>query len=133
MHSTCLPKCLERCGLMEFNDCMLFSEWTVSSGPQHLSSNGICRHATRMSQLRPFPLSLEIVCQIFDAIHFKEVISWTAIIAGYSHNGLCNEALNLYRQMDRQVCCQITSPSLASFLHAAMLAWWTRTSCILIT
>jgi pentatricopeptide repeat protein len=70
-------------------------DFVISSGLQ--SSVMVCNALIDMyAKCR----SLEIARQIFDAMSIKEVISWNAIIAGYSHNGLFNEALNLCRQMD---------------------------------
>lgn len=40
--------------------------------------------------------------KVFDNLPTKNVISWTALIAGYSHNGRAEEALDLYEQMQRE-------------------------------
>ncbi|KAJ9677182.1 hypothetical protein PVL29_022270 [Vitis rotundifolia] len=51
-------------------------------------------------------LSLYICCGkpfaaqvLFDGIEHKNLVSWNAMIAGYSQNGLPDEAINLFRQM----------------------------------
>eukprot|EP01018_Ginkgo_biloba_P030407 Gb_26154 [translate_table: standard] len=43
--------------------------------------------------------SLDNARQVFDKISQKNVVSWTAIIVGYTQNGYYNEALKLFRQM----------------------------------
>lgn len=40
--------------------------------------------------------------KVFDNLRTKNVISWTALIAGYAHNGRAEEALELYEQMQRE-------------------------------
>ncbi|CAK9180654.1 unnamed protein product [Ilex paraguariensis] len=42
------------------------------------------------------PLSARV---LFDMMEDRSLVSWNAMIAGYSQNGLPNEALNLFRQM----------------------------------
>ncbi|KAH9305489.1 hypothetical protein KI387_009893, partial [Taxus chinensis] len=46
--------------------------------------------------------SLENACQVFDEMTAKDVVSWTAMIAGYTHNGYGEEALKLYCRMQRK-------------------------------
>ncbi|KAH9301061.1 hypothetical protein KI387_012644, partial [Taxus chinensis] len=43
--------------------------------------------------------SIQIARDVFDKMFDPDLISWTTIIAGYVHNGLAEEALELYRQM----------------------------------
>ncbi|XP_057860360.2 pentatricopeptide repeat-containing protein At3g12770 [Cryptomeria japonica] len=43
--------------------------------------------------------SLEIACQLFDKMLWKDVVSWTAMIAGYAQNGCARKALQLFHQM----------------------------------
>lgn len=40
--------------------------------------------------------------QVFDEMSHRNVISWTAIIAGYAHNSLAKEALFLFMQMQKE-------------------------------
>ncbi|KAJ7551518.1 hypothetical protein O6H91_06G018500 [Diphasiastrum complanatum] len=40
--------------------------------------------------------------QVFDSMHERSVVSWTAMIAGYSQNGLGKDALALYEQMKQE-------------------------------
>ncbi|KAJ7570972.1 hypothetical protein O6H91_01G143000 [Diphasiastrum complanatum] len=39
---------------------------------------------------------------LFDNISERNVVSWNAMIAGYAHNGLAQEALVLFEQMQRE-------------------------------
>jgi pentatricopeptide repeat protein len=43
--------------------------------------------------------SLDNGCQVFDKITRKDVVSWTAMIAGYVHNEHFHEALELFHKM----------------------------------
>eukprot|EP01018_Ginkgo_biloba_P013574 Gb_33693 [translate_table: standard] len=43
--------------------------------------------------------SMENARNVFDNMHRQNVVSWTAIIAGYTQNGISQEALKLFRQM----------------------------------
>eukprot|EP01018_Ginkgo_biloba_P018482 Gb_07217 [translate_table: standard] len=43
--------------------------------------------------------SIEIACQLFDAMSKRDIISWNAMIDGYAQNGRVNEALTLFHQM----------------------------------
>eukprot|EP01018_Ginkgo_biloba_P025976 Gb_06693 [translate_table: standard] len=45
--------------------------------------------------------SVENARQVFDKMAQRNVVSWTAMIAGYSQNGHCKEALILYHQMQQ--------------------------------
>lgn len=44
---------------------------------------------------------LDSARQVFDRMHNRGVVSWTAVIAGYVQNGFCQEALELFPQMKR--------------------------------
>eukprot|EP01018_Ginkgo_biloba_P036001 Gb_24114 [translate_table: standard] len=44
--------------------------------------------------------SIDYAKEVFDKMSAKDVVSWTAIIAGYAHNGQADEALKLYREME---------------------------------
>jgi pentatricopeptide repeat protein len=46
--------------------------------------------------------SLSDARQVFDNLPKKNVISWTALIAGYAHNGRAEEALDLFEQMQKE-------------------------------
>lgn len=39
--------------------------------------------------------------QVFDKMHERSVVSWTAVIAGYVQNGYCQEALDIFPKMQR--------------------------------
>eukprot|EP01018_Ginkgo_biloba_P030408 Gb_26155 [translate_table: standard] len=43
--------------------------------------------------------SMENACRVFDEMSQRNVVSWTAMIAGYAQNGLANEALKVFREM----------------------------------
>eukprot|EP01018_Ginkgo_biloba_P022430 Gb_00259 [translate_table: standard] len=45
--------------------------------------------------------SLEHACQMFNAMPHRNVVSWNAMVTGYSQNGNCDEALKLFWQMQR--------------------------------
>eukprot|EP01018_Ginkgo_biloba_P008204 Gb_25654 [translate_table: standard] len=42
---------------------------------------------------------IENARQVFDKMSGRDVVSWTAMIAGYAQNGYANEALKLFREM----------------------------------
>eukprot|EP01018_Ginkgo_biloba_P037429 Gb_17093 [translate_table: standard] len=42
---------------------------------------------------------IEIARRLFDRMSERNVVSWNAMIAGYAQNGLANEALSLFHQM----------------------------------
>eukprot|EP01018_Ginkgo_biloba_P004838 Gb_17076 [translate_table: standard] len=44
---------------------------------------------------------IEIARCVFDKMSQKDVVSWNSIIAGYTQNGDANEALQLFRQMQK--------------------------------
>eukprot|EP01018_Ginkgo_biloba_P018427 Gb_38158 [translate_table: standard] len=46
--------------------------------------------------------SIELARQVFDKMFDRNVVSWNALIAGYSKNGPVNEALNLLSEMQLQ-------------------------------
>eukprot|EP01018_Ginkgo_biloba_P030656 Gb_29990 [translate_table: standard] len=43
--------------------------------------------------------SIDVSCRLFDKLSKRDVISWNSMIAGYAQNGLANEALTLFHQM----------------------------------
>eukprot|EP01018_Ginkgo_biloba_P002503 Gb_20572 [translate_table: standard] len=43
--------------------------------------------------------SMDKACNVFDKMAKRDVVSWTAMIAGYAQNGHGDEALKLFRQM----------------------------------
>lgn len=45
--------------------------------------------------------SIELARQVFDRMHVRNVVSWTALIGGYSQHGDSSEALKLFRQMQQ--------------------------------
>lgn len=45
--------------------------------------------------------SMKDARQVFDAMHLRNVVSWTSMISGYSQNGQGNEAVVMYIQMLR--------------------------------
>eukprot|EP01018_Ginkgo_biloba_P033346 Gb_20187 [translate_table: standard] len=46
--------------------------------------------------------SIESARLVFDRMSQRDVVSWNAMIAGYSHNGHCDEALKLFRLMQME-------------------------------
>lgn len=54
--------------------------------------------------------------QIFDSLRDRDVVAWTAMIVGYLQNGLCTDALELFRLMVRD------GPKPNNFTLAAMLS-----------
>eukprot|EP01018_Ginkgo_biloba_P002747 Gb_11036 [translate_table: standard] len=44
--------------------------------------------------------SIEKACHVFDKMHQRDVVSWTAMIAGYVQNGQGLKALKFFRQME---------------------------------
>lgn len=46
--------------------------------------------------------SLEDARQVFDTMPERNVVSWSAIISGYAQAGLCEEALNIFNQMQQE-------------------------------
>ncbi|KAK6944047.1 Pentatricopeptide repeat [Dillenia turbinata] len=44
--------------------------------------------------------SVELARKLFDGMSKKGLITWQAMISGYSQNGLANEVLDLYREME---------------------------------
>ncbi|KAJ7541880.1 hypothetical protein O6H91_10G080800 [Diphasiastrum complanatum] len=45
---------------------------------------------------------IEDARQVFDSMHERNVVSWTAIIAGYEQHGFSKESLDLYNQMKHE-------------------------------
>ncbi|KAJ7555613.1 hypothetical protein O6H91_05G046700 [Diphasiastrum complanatum] len=45
---------------------------------------------------------IEEARQVFNNMHERDVVSWTAMIAGYAQHGLGKEALDLYEQMKQE-------------------------------
>jgi pentatricopeptide repeat protein len=43
--------------------------------------------------------SIEKARELFDKMHQRDVVSWTAMIAGYAMHGCGKEALKLFEQM----------------------------------
>eukprot|EP01018_Ginkgo_biloba_P008748 Gb_09146 [translate_table: standard] len=43
--------------------------------------------------------SIHVACHVFDKMSQRNTISWNTMIAGYAQNGHCNEALNLFHDM----------------------------------
>jgi pentatricopeptide repeat protein len=46
--------------------------------------------------------SLEKAREVFDKMHQRNAISWTAMLAGYAQNGCVDEALNLFQKMPQR-------------------------------
>eukprot|EP01018_Ginkgo_biloba_P004002 Gb_27891 [translate_table: standard] len=44
--------------------------------------------------------SIEDACHVFDKMSPRDAVSWTAMIAGYVQNGLCDQALKLFCRME---------------------------------
>lgn len=49
--------------------------------------------------------SVESARRVFDERHERTLITWNAMISGYSQNGLCSEVLNLFRDMQSSGVC----------------------------
>eukprot|EP01018_Ginkgo_biloba_P012960 Gb_16062 [translate_table: standard] len=64
--------------------------------------------------------SMEKACNVFDKMHQRDVVSWTAMIAGYVQDGQGVEALKLFRQM-QQSGVNPDSNTFASVLPACAL------------
>ena len=49
---------------------------------------------------------LDMACEIFEQIPIRNVVSWNALISGYARNGLGDEALKCFKEMqeDANVC-----------------------------
>eukprot|EP01018_Ginkgo_biloba_P020815 Gb_00204 [translate_table: standard] len=61
--------------------------------------------------------NIEIARQLFDEMSERDVITWNAMIAGYSQNGYANEALTLFHQMQLEDVAP-TSVTTVSLLQA---------------
>eukprot|EP01018_Ginkgo_biloba_P019231 Gb_39402 [translate_table: standard] len=61
--------------------------------------------------------SVEIARQLFDKMSERNVVSWSAMIAGYAQNGHASEALKLFNQM-QLAHMKPTAVTLASVLQA---------------
>ncbi|XVF61721.1 hypothetical protein PTKIN_Ptkin08bG0152900 [Pterospermum kingtungense] len=73
--------------------------------------------------------------QIFDSLRDRDVVAWTAMIVGYLQNGLCTDALELFRLMVRDgpkpnnftlaamfsVCSSLTSLNHGKQIHATAI------------
>ncbi|XP_057958898.1 pentatricopeptide repeat-containing protein At4g18520, chloroplastic [Malania oleifera] len=57
---------------------------------------------------------------VFDAMKWRNMVTWTSIIAGYARNGLGEEAISLFRVMKRQKICA-NSLTIVSILKACGL------------
>ncbi|KAI3976596.1 hypothetical protein MKX01_008454 [Papaver californicum] len=44
---------------------------------------------------------LESVKKVFDIMSYKDIVSWNTVIAGYVHNGMCEEALRTVREIGK--------------------------------
>ncbi|KAK8283177.1 hypothetical protein V6Z11_D08G073800 [Gossypium hirsutum] len=44
---------------------------------------------------------IDYAVQTFESIQFKDVVSWTSMISAYVHNGLANEALELFHILNK--------------------------------
>ncbi|KAK9267425.1 hypothetical protein L1049_009851 [Liquidambar formosana] len=64
--------------------------------------------------------NLEGAIRVFEKMDEKSVVSWTSMIAGYAREGLSDEAISLFREMEREG----VSPdmfTITSILHACAL------------
>lgn len=62
--------------------------------------------------------NVDYAARMFELIEFKDVVSWTSMISCYVHNGLANEALELFHLM-KETGVEPDSISLVSILSAA--------------
>eukprot|EP00253_Pinus_taeda_P008930 PITA_08930 len=68
----------------------------------HILKSGICSNIFVQAALIDMYAkcgSMENARQVFDRMSVRDVVSWTAIISGYAHNGCAGEALVLFQQM----------------------------------
>ncbi|KAG0499382.1 hypothetical protein HPP92_004073 [Vanilla planifolia] len=56
--------------------------------------------------------------KVFDRMVFRDVISWNSLITSYSQNGLANEAIELYEDMEKCEGLKPVQGTLASILPA---------------
>ncbi|KAL0453001.1 UNVERIFIED_CONTAM: Pentatricopeptide repeat-containing protein, mitochondrial [Sesamum latifolium] len=59
--------------------------------------------------------------KVFDNMWERNVVSWTALIAGYSQKGPDIEAIKLYMQMQQSACSGLTEVDLGDQLHAQVI------------
>lgn len=77
-------------------------------GGQRVQAHMIKTHYLPPVYLRTRLIVLYLKCEalsdarmVFDEMPERNVVSWTAMISGYTKSGLCSEALNLFVQMLR--------------------------------
>eukprot|EP01018_Ginkgo_biloba_P012014 Gb_13369 [translate_table: standard] len=63
--------------------------------------------------------SIEYARRVFDKMPEQDTVSWTGMISGYAQNGLGDEALKLFSQM-QQVCIKPDQVTFASVLSACV-------------
>ncbi|KAL5982513.1 hypothetical protein ACLOJK_016586 [Asimina triloba] len=61
---------------------------------------------------------LELAKKVFDRISNKDIVSWNAMISGYSQNGACESCLSLYREVQGLKRLQPNEVTVVSVLHA---------------
>ncbi|KAJ7563077.1 hypothetical protein O6H91_03G096100 [Diphasiastrum complanatum] len=62
--------------------------------------------------------SIEDASGVFNDMHVPDMVSWSAMIAGYVKTGQCEKAFNLYNQMTWQECLKPDSATFVSVLNA---------------
>ncbi|GAV59306.1 PPR domain-containing protein/PPR_2 domain-containing protein [Cephalotus follicularis] len=55
--------------------------------------------------------------KVFNGMRYKNMVTWTSIIAGYAREGLGGEAIRLFRAMKRQKLC-VSTLTIVSILRA---------------
>ncbi|XP_020580839.1 pentatricopeptide repeat-containing protein At2g39620 [Phalaenopsis equestris] len=60
---------------------------------------------------------LDVARDLFDLMHYRDVVSWNVMLAGYAMHGIGESAINLFLQM-KQSCIRPDSVSLVSVLSA---------------
>eukprot|EP01018_Ginkgo_biloba_P036740 Gb_04648 [translate_table: standard] len=85
--------------------------------------------------------SIEKARHVFDKIHERNTVSWTAMIAGYAMHGCAKEALKLFEQMQQSglkpnhvtLLCVLTACSHAGLIHEGRQYFDHMSQCYHIT
>ncbi|KAK0581232.1 hypothetical protein LWI29_011599 [Acer saccharum] len=62
--------------------------------------------------------NIDYAIKMFEFIEFKDVVSWTSMMSSYVHNGLANEALELYCSIN-ETNLELDSVALVTMISAA--------------
>ncbi|KAJ4965270.1 hypothetical protein NE237_017119 [Protea cynaroides] len=61
---------------------------------------------------------ISVACQLFDGMPKRNVVSWSALMAGCLHNGLASEVLRLFRSMNSRESLQLNEYIFATVISA---------------